>query len=62
MTVSLEARLPSDTVTSNVMVVLLVTDGATKDGDAVSAPDSVTSGPAVWFHKYVMVWPSPLIL
>ena len=58
VTVSLEARRSSDTVTSNVMAVLFVTDGATKDRNSVSAPDSVTSCPAVWFHEYVMVWPS----
>ena len=62
MTVSLEMRRPSDTVTSHVMAMLLVTDGATNNGDAVSAPTSVTSGPAIGFHEYVMAWPSPLVL
>ena len=39
-------------------VVSPVTAGAANVGDAVSAPDIVVSGPEVWFHEYVMVWPS----
>ena len=57
-TVSPEVRRPSETVSSNVRTVWPATAGDSNDGESVSAPDRVMAGPEVWFHEYVMVWPS----
>ena len=57
-TVSLEVSRPSETVSSNVRMVCLATAGALNNGQSVSAPDKAMPGPEVWFHEYVMAWPS----
>ena len=57
-TASLDASRPSETVSSNVRMVWSVVAGASNDGESVSAPDRATTDPEVWFHEYVMVWPS----